>query len=314
MKKVKIVLVACCEYGYNIYNRMINEKTIKVDYLVTLSPSQAKLNHVSGYYNYKKFSQNHKIPIYYPESYKLDTEKDINFFKSNNFDLMFMGGWQRLIPETVLKLFKIGSLGFHGSSELLPKGKGRSPINWSIIEGKKKFILHLFFLDKDVDNGDIIDILEFDINEFDTCKSLYYKVAIAGRNLIQKNIVSIISKTYTSKPQIGQSSYYPKRSPKDGLINWEEKDVYEIYNLIRGITKPYPGAFTYLGGQEFKIWKAVVFDTKLTFKKALIGQVVEVFSDNSFLINCKKGSLLVDSFDGPKVKLGDVLKKTETNK
>jgi methionyl-tRNA formyltransferase len=305
----KIVLIACCEYGYDIYSRLLSEKKIKINKIISLLPSQAKKYNVSGYFNYQKFAKKYNIEVYYPETYSLKAQKDFNFFKENNFDLMLMGGWQRLIPNNILETLKIGALGFHGSANPLPKGKGRSPINWSLIQGEKRFLLHLFLLDSGVDSGDVIDVLEFDILDYDDCRTLYYKVAICGRKLISKNIHSILKGSFKPIPQVGESSYYPKRKPEDGLINWN-LNVFKIYNLIRGITRPYPGAFSYINGLKFTIWRAVPFDTKINYKTQNNGEVVEIFSKKSILIKCKDGLLLVNESEGPELRPGDILKST----
>ena len=74
---------------------------------------------------------------------------------------MILGGWQRLVPDKILKTLKYGGLGQHGSSEFLPKFRGRSPLNWSIIMGKRRLIWNLFVMTSGIDDGDIVDFIEF---------------------------------------------------------------------------------------------------------------------------------------------------------
>ncbi|MBK8606779.1 MAG: hypothetical protein IPN82_08085 [Chitinophagaceae bacterium] len=105
---------------------------------------------------------------------------------------MIQGGWQRLFPEEILETISIGAIGIHGSSELLPKGRGRSPINWSIIQNKKRFIIQYFLIKAGVDDGDIFYFESFDINEWDTCRTLYYKNSIVTKRVLVKWIPELL--------------------------------------------------------------------------------------------------------------------------
>lgn len=289
----KIVLVGCTEYGYNLYKPLFDNNEIKVSAIVTLDEEQAKKYNVSGYKDLSVLSDNDSIEVYYPKSYNLKDSIDIEFFRKHQFDLMIMGGWQRLIPSNIIDLLKFGGLGLHGSSELLPKGRGRSPVNWSIIEGKKRFLIHLFFLNSDVDSGDIIDVENFDINDFDTCKTIYYKISILSRKMIASNIQKIFENSVNIIKQQGKTTHYPKRTPEDGLINWDSMDVFQIHNFVRALTKPYPGAFTFFNNKKILIWEAQIFDTRIIYYGKKEGEIVEVFDSGDFVINCAGGTLLV---------------------
>lgn len=268
----------------------------KFDYFVCLSPTQAIENNVSGYYDFSELAEKHNIPVYIPKKFTLKTEEDINFFKSNKFDLLIQGGWQRLFPKEVLDSLIIGALGYHGSSEFLPKGRGRSPLNWCLVEGRNQFIMHLFLMKEGADDGDVIDYEIFDINEFDDIETLYYKYAIVNKKLLLRNIDKLLNNTFKIIPQVGEPSYYPKRTEKDGEINWEIMDVRTIYNLVRAVTYPYPGASAIIGDKKIRIWKVRIFDTKISYPGAKCGEVVERF-DEKMLVNCKGGLLLIEKYE-----------------
>lgn len=300
----KIVFCACCAFGTKILKNLIKNK-IEISYIISLLPEMAEKEKVSGYYDYRQLANEFGIPFYHPEKYSLKSQNDLTFFEINKFDLLLTGGWQRLFPEKVLKTLSIGGIGLHGSSEFLPQGRGRSPINWSLIEGKKRFILHLFLMKPDADNGEVIDFQIFDINEFDDCNTLYYKIAIVSQQMLVKNIPIILMNEHTLIPQQGEPTYYPKRTAKDGKIDWG-RQVFDIYNFIRALTKPYPGAFCLHNNLKSFIWKAQIFDTRITYYKAKTGEVVEVFESGDFVINCNSGLLLVTDADfNPSI--GDLL-------
>lgn len=294
MKK-KIVMCGCHEVGLNSIKSLL-ESGIEIDYFVTITPDKAKKLKVAGYVSFEPLAQEYNIPIYYVDKYSMKSEKDIVFFQEHQFDLLIQGGWQRLFPEKVLESLSIGSIGVHGSSEFLPKGRGRSPINWSIIENKKRFILHFFLMKPGIDDGDIFHYEMFDINEWDTCKTLYYKNSVITTQILIKYIPKLLVSDYTIVPQIGEPSYYPKRTKADGLIDWS-KTVFEIHNFVRALTKPYPGAFTFLAGKEVSFWQVQPFDTRIAFPAALEGEVVEIFNSGDFVVKCNSGLLLVTDYE-----------------
>jgi len=210
---------------------------------------------------------------------------------------LILGGWQRLIPDNILSTLKIGGIGVHGSSEMLPKGRGRSPVNWSLIEGKNRYVLQLFLMTPGIDDGDILDFQTFDINKWDTCRTVYYKISVVQKRKLLELIPKIIKNEFKRIPQTGEPTFYPKRTPDDGLINWNQTSE-KLYDFIRAITKPYPGAFSYLDNKKIKIWKAQPFDNKITYDQNKVGQIVEIFSSGDFVVNCYTGSLLVTEYDG----------------
>ena len=299
----KIVFCGCSSAGLEVLDFLIS-KNFEISHIVSLNSQQATQYKVSGYASFDEIARKNNIPIYFPKTYALKDNDDICFFEKNNFDLLLLGGWQRLIPEIILSKLKIGGIGFHGSSEFLPKGRGRSPVNWSLIEGKTQFILHAFLMTPGIDDGDVITHEIFDINQWDTCQTIYYKISIIQKRILEEFIPKLLSNNFKHIPQTGEPSYYEKRTPDDGLIDWS-KSVHEIYNFVRALTRPYPGAFTFLNGQRLNIWKSQPFDSKIKYESKN-SQIVEKFSTGDFIVNCKDGLLLITDYEG-KVNVGDIL-------
>ena len=299
----KIVFCGCSSAGLEVLDFLIS-KNFEISHIVSLNSQQATQYNVSGYASFDEIARKNNIPIYFPKTYSLKDNDDISFFEKNNFDLLLLGGWQRLIPEIILSKLKIGGIGFHGSSEFLPKGRGRSPVNWSLIEGKTQFILHAFLMTPGIDDGDVITHEVFDINQLDTCQTIYYKISIIQKRILAEIIPKLVSNNFKHIPQTGEPSYYEKRTPDDGLIDWS-KSVHEIYNFVRALTRPYPGAFTFLNGQRLNIWKSQPFDSKIKYESKN-GQIVEKFSTGDFVVSCKDGLLLITDYEGA-VTVGEVL-------
>jgi len=301
----KIVVCGCTDFGYEIVDFLLTND-VNISHLVSLSPEQAIQHKVSGYKSFELLSTKYGVPIYYPKLYSMK-ETDFDFFEEEKFDLLLVCGWQRLIPNKILETIKICGIGSHGSSELLPKGRGRSPVNWSIIEGKKQFILQLFMLTPKIDDGDIVYHETFDINEWDTCKTIYYKTSVVMKRALLKLIPNILSNNFSRTPQSGEPSFYPKRTPDDGLIDWN-KPLEEIHNFVKALAKPYPGAFSFIDKQKIMIWEAQPFDRKITFSDAKLGEIVEKFSTGDFVVKCNDGTLLIIDYEGV-VNKGEFLSK-----
>lgn len=307
MKQSKIVMCGCHIGGLDPIKHLL-DNGIKIDYFVILTNQQAIEYNVSGYYNYAPMAQKYDIPIYYAKSYNLKAEEDLEFFSQHKFDLMIQGGWQRLFPDDILKTLIIGAIGVHGSSEFLPRGRGRSPYNWSLIEGKKRFILHFFLIKPGIDDGDIFHYEHFEINDFDDINTMYYKGAILTKRAYVQFIPKLLNGEIVLMEQKGQATYYPKRTPEDGQIDWNTMDIDQIYNFIRAQTKPYPGAFASFSRNRVSLWKAQIFDRVIKYDHAQYGEIVEHFDDRSILINCLGGLLLVTVYESSeKITTGSIL-------
>lgn len=225
------------------------------------------------------------MPVHVPRKCSLKHPEDQAFFEEHSFDLLIQGGWQRLFPEPILATLSIGAVGVHGSADFLPKGRGRSPLNWSLIEGRRRFILQLFLMKAGADDGDVFAWQDFDILPFDDIQTLYDKNSLATREMLKTSLPGLLAGSLETYSQRGEPSYYGKRTAEDGRIDWEEMDVWEIHNHIRAQTRPYPGACGNFMGGTFTIWKAQVFDTRLHFyRDRAYGEIVESFGDRGWCI------------------------------
>jgi len=269
---------------------------IRFDWFVCPAPDQHEQAQVAGYHDYAPLAEEHGIPLYRPHTFSLRSARDIAFFREHGFALLIQGGWQRLFPEEVLATLRFGAIGIHGSADYLPKGRGRSPMNWSLIEGRRRFVMQLFLIRAGIDDGDVIDAEMFDITPFDDIETLYYKYSIVSRDMHLRTIPKLLAGEVHARPQVGRPTYYRKRTPEDGEIEWEEMDVYEVYDFVRAQTRPYPGAFGTIDGAPYRIWRCRPFDTRLTYPNAGYGSIVERFGQH-LIVNCRGGLLLLDDYE-----------------
>jgi methionyl-tRNA formyltransferase len=295
----KIVLCGIQEQGKDLI-KFLYKNNIKVTHIVTISEDVAIKNKSdSTWVSYEDIAKELNIEIYYAYSYSFKSKEDILYFKKNEFDVLLLGGWQRLITEEILNTIKY-PIGQHGSPEFLPKGRGRSPLNWAIIQGKKRLIWNLFLLNPGVDEGAVLDYQIFEIQDQDTCQTLYYKVSVAVKHMLIRVLPKLLNDEVVLSEQKGKPSYFLKRTPEDGQINWNDS-VYTINNLIRAITNPYPGAFTVYNGNQIMIWSAQIWDTMLDFyKDREYGEIVEVFGTD-YVVKCYDGLLLITDHEDKNV-------------
>lgn len=216
-------------------------------------------------------------------------------------------GWQRLIPKDVLDKFQYGVYGFHGNCGYLPFGRGRSPLNWSIIQGDTRFNLNLFRYDENADSPNVFATEMFSLTVHDDIRTAQYKNMICSKNLIRK-----LLKAYEEKNiQIRQESkdfdsWYMKRTASDGKIDFRGR-TRDIYNLIRGVAAPFPGAFAMCAGEKVTVWEAHPFDEMIDFSAYTPGEVVDVF-DGKPVVRTVDGSLLIDRYECRRtIGAGDIL-------
>ena len=182
----------------------------------------------------------------------------------------------------MLDTARIAALNLHGS--LLPKFRGRCPVNWVLIKGEQKSGVTLHVMEAKPDAGDIVAQKEVEIAFDDTAHSLFLKLTSAARLLMRDILPQLISGSFPRMAQTGPSSYYGGRGPEDGLIDWSH-DALTIYNLIRAVTHPYPGAFTFMEGKKLFIWRAEPVQIRHTAPSGTL------ISTNPLLVATDKGAL-----------------------
>ena len=284
-------------------------KKVKIDHLITIDEEKGNKFSVADYCDLRSIAKRNNINVYRSKTYSLKNKDDINYIKKLNIDIAFVIGWQRIIPGEILDSMSIGSFGMHGSSMDLPLGRGRSPMNWSLIEGRNVFYTNLFKYDSGVDSGDILDKFRFDISEKDTSETLHFKNTLAMKFLIEKNLDSLLNKNFQLQKQKNiPPTYYPKRTPDDSLIDWNA-NINDLDRFIRAVTKPFNGAFTFLNNEKIIIYTAQIFDSSyfgLEDKKN--GEIVIIFPNGKFIVKCNSGLLLVTDYDknGISLNSGDV--------
>lgn len=323
--KYKVVVFGVKDTSENIVE-YIENNICHVDLVITISPEVTKKNEVSGYKGLSSLTDKYGIPVFEADSYFLTDEKTTKFINENEFDIGISMGWQRLIPKVVLDAFKHGIFGFHGNAGYLPFGRGRSPLNWSMILGDTRFNLNLFKYDENADSPNVFGTKMFSINQHDDIRTAQYKNMICSKALIAELLDAYKNDNIVIKTESKDyDSWYKKRTAVDGKVDFKGR-TRDIYNLIRGVAAPFPGAFAYVvnKGKEFPrntedleslreqytkitIWEAHPFDEMMDFSGYAPGEIVDIF-DGKLIIRTVDGSLLIDRYEcNEGVSTGDVL-------
>jgi methionyl-tRNA formyltransferase len=194
--------------------------------------------------------------IWFGSVVKLCTEKNIPYIIPNANELInlapklhalapdyiFSFYYRYMIPAQILACAKIAALNMHGS--LLPKYRGRAPVNWAILHGETQTGATLHLMEVKPDAGDIVGQSAVSIGPDETATDVFGKVSQAAVTVIDQVLPSLLQGKVPRQPnELQKGSYFGGRKPADGQIHWNQKAV-QVHNLVRAVAPPYPGAFT----------------------------------------------------------------------
>jgi len=166
-------------------------------------------------------------------------------------DFVFSFYYRSILGAPLLRAARRGALNMHGS--LLPRYRGRAPVNWAILRGERECGATLHYMVERVDAGDIVDSQAVPILLDDDAREVYAKVTLAAETVLVRSLPALIAGTAPRRPQpILPGEYFGRRRPEDGRIDWS-RPALEIHNLVRAVAPPFPGAFGAVGGERWDI-------------------------------------------------------------
>ncbi len=290
------VLLGCSDATRETLYRLADMAMLPTE-LVTIVPATAERNGLTNYADLSVDCEQLGVTCIDLHKYGMDSPKDVQIFELLKPSVMLVVGWQRMVPAEVLAHIGIAAA-FHASPGILPYGRGRAPVNWTILEDRRQMALHLFELAEQPDAGDIIGIRMLDVNEYDNARSIYYKIAVAQSELIAQYIPLLAAGDCPRMRQRGDPRMLPKRTPEDGRIDWNTS-ADDIARLVRAVTSPFPGAFCERNGARVMVWAAQPFSRDM-FAGANPGEVCFAARNGTgeFVVKCGGGSLLVTASEG----------------
>jgi len=225
------------------------------------------------------------------ESKHVANQQWSSLWESTMVDLMFVVNWRYLIPSNVYLRPRLGTFVFHDS--LLPEYRGFSPTVWAIINGEDHTGVTLFKIAEEVDAGDIVDQERVPIGPDDTIAVVIERVTQTYLDLLERNLDDLINGTVRLYPQDhSRATYTCKRIPEGNRIDWAASSE-SIYNLVRAVSVPYPGAYTYLSGRKMRVWSARRVTNVRRYVGRVPGRVIEVRPGEGAVVLTGDGALLL---------------------
>jgi methionyl-tRNA formyltransferase len=221
-------------------------------------------------------------------------------------DLILSVYYRNMIGGIILAVPPLGAWNMHGS--LLPRYRGRAPINWAVLHGESRIGMTLHRMVKSADAGAVVDQEGVAIDPRDTAEQAFRKVLPCARTVLARQIDALLAGTARETPQDDtQATYFGGRKPEDGRIDWTQTSG-QIFNLIRAVTDPYPGAFTDVAGVRLMVWWA---ETDSPAARGRSGRPGEVLSVTPLVVATGDGALELTKTDwrgpAPALQPGQIL-------
>jgi methionyl-tRNA formyltransferase len=229
----------------------------------------------------------HRIPCLTPSS--PNRPEIIEAVRGLAPDLVLSVWYRRLLGPELLAVPRVAALNLHGS--LLPAYRGRAPLNWVLVNGETRTGVTLHHMTAAADAGDVVAQRPIGIEPDDTAFTLYERMVKAGVELLLETYPAVLAGTAERVPQDGaRATSVPRRRPEDGRIEWTWP-ASRIFNMIRAVADPYPGAFVGDGPARLRLWAASI--TEASWGGAAPGTLVEIVPPRGIVVATGQGALLI---------------------
>jgi methionyl-tRNA formyltransferase len=230
----------------------------------------------------------HDIPVITPDN--PNTPEVVAQIRALQPDFFFSFYYREMLKRELLEIPQSGALNMHGS--LLPKYRGRVPVNWAIIRGETETGATLHYMTEKPDNGDIVAQQAVPILPDDTAGEVFQKVTVAAEIALNGCLPALLAgKACAVKQDLSKGAYFGGRKPEDGIIDWSQ-DARSIHNLVRAVAPPYPGATTQLLGKPMRILQTLVAEGQGTSATPCF-----YVQDGRAYVTCGQGVLRVIDFE-----------------
>jgi methionyl-tRNA formyltransferase len=269
LQPVKVALLCAGDIGCRCLQTAIDSTAAEIvavfSYRVE-SPQSEYLDRI------QELCRSHRIRFF--ESSNVGCAEIEQLWSTLDLDYLFAIKWRTMIPQRVVDSARHGLIVFHAS--LLPKYRGWAPVNWPLINGEEKTGVTMFYAADDVDAGDIIEQRERRITDEDDAGTIDAWLNANVEEMLKQNLPRLADGTAARTPQDhDQATYTIWRTPEDGRIDWR-RSAREIWNLVRGLTRPYPGAFTILDGRKLIVWSAELETNPRRYVGSVPGKVERI--------------------------------------
>lgn len=268
MPKPRILFFGYSEVGYTCLDLLLS----RGDNVVALITHEDNPNEKIWFKTPAVAARERGLPVFTPES--VNNPEWREKIAALAPDLILSVYYRHMIGTKILALPRLGAWNIHGS--LLPQYRGRAPINWAVLHGEPRIGMTLHRMVKSADAGAVVDSEGVDIGPRDTAEQAFRKVLPCARVLLARQVDALLAGTAKETPQDeSRATYFGGRTPEDGRIDWRQTSV-QIFNLVRAVTDPYPGAFTEVDASRLMIWWAEPASPATQGRRGSPGEILSV--------------------------------------
>lgn len=246
-----VIYICCTSVGRHIIQSHIkNHNEIPITGIINLNrvKSISKANYDSLF----DIAYENNLEIIYCEN--INSNDVLTFIRSKVPTLIIQSGWSQKFGNELLSIPEYGCIGEHPS--LIPIGRGAACVNWALIENKREWGDSFFKMVEKYDGGPVYAQNKIIIEDYDNVRTVYEKIGLSSYLIIKNNLHHWYNGVFDSiQLDERKATYYKKRTPKDGELDFLWDDI-KIYNYVRAITKPYPGAYFIYDGKVVIVWEA----------------------------------------------------------
>lgn len=247
----------------------------------------------SGAADFAGIAAEHDVPMHQVRN--ANDPASVALLNDLNLDVLFVIGWSQILHPPALRSAKLGCFGAHAS--LLPANRGSAPINWALIKGQTQTGNTLMRLSEGVDAGDIMGQRPIPISPFDNVATLYDRVAETNCEMILELLKDLAEGSpLRARPQSDDGSpLLPRRRPEHGLLDWAQP-ARKVYDFIRALTRPYPGAFSGANGTRTMIWRSALLPVTgaMANPGTVLGSIVSDRPDAcGLVVACSEGAVVL---------------------
>lgn len=283
-----VLYIVCTSVGRQILlSHLDNHPNIPVAGIINLNRDKAisKANYDSLY----DIAKDNAIDIQYCEN--VNSKESLAFIKDRQPYLIIQSGWSQKFGSILLSIPKFGCIGEHPSP--IPIGRGAACVNWALIENRKCWGDSFFKMVTKYDAGPVYAQKSIQINFYDDVRSIYNKIGFSSYLIVKENLQCWYNGVFTSiKLDENKATYYKRRKSEDGKLNFNWENI-KIYNYVRALTKPYPGAYFMLDDKKVIVWSATLLDNKTDASPGTMfindnSQSLDVATGNNTLIRLNR--------------------------
>jgi methionyl-tRNA formyltransferase len=250
---MRVALIGCVASSQVALRSLLEIDGSRIQLVGVITLRSSRYN--SDYVDLSLIAHEHNLPILHLEDLETDAQQ-ADWLRKLKVELVFTIGWSRLLSSDILSVPSRGVIGFHPAA--LPANRGRHPIIWALALGLSETASSFFLMGAGTDDGPIVSQYQVLIDFTDTAKTLYDKILALIPYQIEEILDGFIDGTLILEPQQeSNANYWRKRDQYDGRIDWRMSSM-GIYNLVRALSKPYPGAHFKSKDQIFRVWRCAI--------------------------------------------------------